>query len=247
MSLKYTTYSSYFELDFKSVVATQNAVGYMETIADRLKVLKGDESANAFARRVGIGESLIRKYLNGSMPSLENAAKISTTCNVPLRWIATGVGARDESSLEGIGLPAAIADDISFVPKLELEASAGNGAVTAYDPGTDYIAFQASWLRAHDVNPVAARVLNVHGDSMEPTIRHGDVLLVDTSIDHIKDNAIYVLTWDNSVFVKRVHKRINGSLQLISDNTLYPPEDITKADADQLHIAGRVVWYGRFT
>ncbi|MEO1986641.1 MAG: helix-turn-helix transcriptional regulator [Martelella sp.] len=216
------------------------------SIQERIFSRIGSRGIAEAARNCGISESTLRSYKK-SVPAADMIPKLANGLGVNILWLLTGDGPESPAKPEISGLPAALIDDFALVQKLELEASAGNGAVAAYDPGAEYIAFQASWLRAHDVNPSAARVLNVHGDSMEPTIRHGDVLLVDTSIDHIKDNAIYVLTWDNSVFVKRVHKRINGSLQLISDNTLYPPEDITKADADQLHIAGRVVWYGRFT
>lgn len=221
--------------DFSS---NPDARGRLSEVIDRIgSLVKAGEIA-------GVSDEQIARWRDGkAKPNFYGIAALTYAAGKTLDWLATG----EEGVAPLAELPAAIPDDIAFVQKLEVDASAGNGAVAAYDPGADYIAFQASWLRANDVNPAAARVLNVHGDSMEPTIRHGDVLLVDTSIDHIKDNAIYVLTWDDSVFVKRVHKRINGALQLISDNTLYPPEDITKADADQLHIAGRVVWYGRFT
>ncbi|MEO2038863.1 MAG: helix-turn-helix transcriptional regulator [Martelella sp.] len=214
-----------------------------ERLRQAIKAVGSDKAAESTGKSV----RTLDRYVSGKIePPLSVLIGLADSSGLSLQWLATGEEiprSRGASS----GIPAFVAEDIALVQKLELEASAGNGAVTAYDPGTDYIAFQASWLRAHDVNAAAARVLNVHGDSMEPTIRHGDVLLVDTSIDHIKDNAIYVLTWDDSVFVKRVHKRLNGSLQLISDNALYPPEDIAKTDVAQLNIAGRVVWYGRFT
>ncbi|MXN99402.1 helix-turn-helix transcriptional regulator [Shinella zoogloeoides] len=80
---------------------------------------------------------------------------------------------------------------------------------------------------------------------MEETIRDGDVLLIDTSINRIKDNAIYIVVYGDMVLVKRVHGRLNGSLQLISDNPRYPPEEVTSAEVDQLNIAGRVMWFGR--
>ncbi len=107
------------------------------------------------------------------------------------------------------------------------------------------IAFQATWLRKRGINPGAARALTVRGDSMEPTIRSGDILLVDTSKDRIEDNGIYVVVSGGYVLVKRVHPRLDGSLMLISDNATYPPEDVPAIEASVFRVAGRVMWFGR--
>ncbi len=37
-----------------------------ETLADRLQMIIGSESVASFAQRSGVGESLLRKYLNGA-------------------------------------------------------------------------------------------------------------------------------------------------------------------------------------
>lgn len=81
---------------------------------------------------------------------------------------------------------------------------------------------------------------------MEPTIRDGDVLLVDTSIDSIRDNGIYVVVFNGFVLVKRIHVRRDGGVRLISDNqALYEPDDVPAAETPSLTIAGRVMWFGR--
>lgn len=56
----------------------------------RLKALIGEDSVSAFARKVGLSESLIRKYLKGSEPSVLKAAKIAKRCNVSLDWLVFG-------------------------------------------------------------------------------------------------------------------------------------------------------------
>ncbi|TCP88961.1 peptidase S24-like protein [Rhizobium sp. PP-CC-2G-626] len=80
---------------------------------------------------------------------------------------------------------------------------------------------------------------------MEETIRNGDLLIVDTALDFFRDNGIYVVVSGEMVLVKRVHRRMNGSCQLISDNPRYPTEELTAGEAEELHVAGRVMWYGR--
>lgn len=62
------------------------------SFAARLKDLIGEESVSGFARRVGLNEALIRKYLNGSEPSLAKANQIAERANCSLEYLATGCG-----------------------------------------------------------------------------------------------------------------------------------------------------------
>ena len=60
--------------------------------AERLSILVQDTTVSAFARKVGLSESLLRKYLKGSEPSLSRADQIARRANVSLEWLATGCG-----------------------------------------------------------------------------------------------------------------------------------------------------------
>lgn len=64
------------------------------TFAQRLRELIGETPVSAFARRVGISEGLMRKYLSGSEPSLSKANQIARNSNCSLEWLATGGGYR---------------------------------------------------------------------------------------------------------------------------------------------------------
>lgn len=64
----------------------------MSDFATRLKELMGERSISGFARQVELSESLIRKYLNGSDPSLSKANQIAQKANCSLEWLATGCG-----------------------------------------------------------------------------------------------------------------------------------------------------------
>ncbi|WP_222361224.1 helix-turn-helix transcriptional regulator [Rhizobium leguminosarum] len=136
-------------------------------------------------------------------------------------------------------------NEIAFIQRLDVQASAGTGALVVSDDTVDILGFNRNWLRERSINAAAARILDVKGDSMEPTIRDGDILVVDTSINQVRDNAIYVIIYAGNVLVKRVHIKRDGSLTLISDNERYPREDVPIAEVPDLHIAGRVMWFGR--
>ena len=62
------------------------------SFAERLRQLIGQESVSAFSRRVGLSEAMIRKYLNGSEPTLSRANQIAREANCSLEWLATGHG-----------------------------------------------------------------------------------------------------------------------------------------------------------
>ncbi len=231
------------------------------TFQQRLEQIIGDESIHAFGKRAGINDTSMRAYLKDTMPGLDKLVAIAEAGGVTLDWLARGIGPKALLS-SGFAEPDFVAytadgnaiaveakgyapADFALVPRLDIQASAGNGRIALHEEPLEYLAFQSDWLRRRGVNPDAARILTARGDSMEETIRDGDVLLVDTSVNRIRDNSIYVVVYGDMVLVKRVHGRINGSLQLISDNPRYPAEEVSAGEVDQLNIAGRVMWFGR--
>ncbi|MEI2387495.1 helix-turn-helix transcriptional regulator [Breoghania sp. JC706] len=203
-----------------------------------MKQLIGHDSANSFARQVGISESLIRKYLAGGMPGIEKAAQIAQAKGVSLDWL---IGGEEAARKEA----AVVSDDFALIRRLSVSASAGNGALAEHEDDIGTLAFRNEWLHRRGINPRAARALTARGDSMEPTIRDGDILLVDTSIDRVIDHAIYVVVVAGLVLVKRTQLRLDGSLRLASDNPVFAPEDIAASETDQVRIVGRVMWFGR--
>ena len=134
-----------------------------------------------------------------------------------------------------------------LVPKFEVQASAGGGidnGALAHGP-SEMIAFREDWLRSLGVNPRFAQALVARGDSMEPTIRDGDLLLVDRAIDRVVDEGIYVVTVAGLVLVKRLQMRRDGTLVLRSDNGRYEDEVVPPGELDTIVIEGRVRWIAR--
>lgn len=209
------------------------------SFADRLQIAIGDESIHAFARRADIPDSTLRQYLRGSVPGMDKVLQLSEAAGVTLDWLVAERGAMRPPE------HSATMTDLTMIERLDVEASAGNGALVDNEQALDFVAFQTRWLRRKGINPAAVRLLNIRGDSMEPTIRDGDIALVDTSIDDIIDNAIYVLVVGNRLLIKRIHILMSGALRLISDNALYPHEDVPASEAEFVRVSGRVVWFGR--
>lgn len=133
-----------------------------------------------------------------------------------------------------------------LLPRLDVEAAAGAGAVVASEQVAEMVAFSAAWLRERQITPRSARILTARGDSMEPTIRNGDLLIVDTAIEMAVDNGIYCIAYNGLLLVKRLFVMRAGGLVISSDNKLAGrDEEIPPHEVPDLHIAGRVMWYGR--
>ena len=79
------------------------------------------------------------------------------------------------------------------------------------------------------------------GQSMAPTIKHRDPLLVDMSIREFIGDGIYLFAYDDMLYIKRLQRKGREHFKMISDNTNHPPEDIRVEDT---HIQARVllVW-----
>lgn len=85
----------------------------------------------------------------------------------------------------------------------------------------------------------------VEGDSMKPTLEHGDLVLVDLRVNRPAENSIYVLAIEDSLLVKRVQLKMDGSIVIKSDNPLYDAEILGLKERERLKIRGQVVWYGK--
>jgi transcriptional regulator with XRE-family HTH domain len=79
------------------------------------------------------------------------------------------------------------------------------------------------------------------GQSMAPTIKHRDPLLVDISIREFTGDGIYMFSWEGHLYIKRLQWLGDDQINMISDNTRHPPQTIR---ADDTYIQARVllVW-----
>lgn len=105
---------------------------------------------------------------------------------------------------------------------------------------------RTGWLSqfTRDVSSLAFVI--AAGDAMEPTIRGGDMMLVDRSVRRIDREGIYIIRAGNGdeLLVRRCVRSLKGgSLSVSADNPSYMTEsEVSDADLDVL---GRAVWLGK--
>ncbi len=61
-----------------------------KALSTRLAQIIGSESVASFARRSGVGESLLRKYLKGAQPNAQNLVLLADAGGASVDWLATG-------------------------------------------------------------------------------------------------------------------------------------------------------------
>jgi hypothetical protein len=152
----------------------------------------------------------------------------------------------DEAVLGGPSAKMAAEGGLVSVPRLDIDVSAGPGALDAAERRLGRIAFDRQWLRRLGLGDGAAlSVIRVQGDSMSPTLSDGDEILVDRAdaAERLRD-GIYVLRIDETLVVKRLAMSPSSRLVSVnSDNDSYP--SWPDCDPATIEIVGRVVWVGR--
>lgn len=132
------------------------------------------------------------------------------------------------------------------VPRLDVGASAGPGALDPDERERGHIAFDPAWLRRiAAADPALLSLIRVEGDSMVPALSDGDEILVDRgdAAERLRD-GIYVLRIEDALVVKRVARNPAGAtISVRSDNEAYP--SWPDLDPARVGIVGRVVWIGR--
>ncbi len=134
------------------------------------------------------------------------------------------------------------------IPLFNIKASSGHESfVNDERIGADLM-FRKDWLhRELKSNPENLFILSAESDSMEPTINHDALLIVDRSIDRIITEGIYILRRGDTILTKRIRKLSEDTIELISDNPAYGKETIKLINQPEITILGKVVyiWSGR--
>ena len=123
-----------------------------------------------------------------------------------------------------------------MVPLVAARLAAGKGSLETDGDVQDWLCRKG--------NPDKMVLMKVCGDSMEPDIRHGDMVLVDQSKCQIYGHAIYAMGINEEIYIKQVETLPGGQLVLRSRNPEYSPisVDLHGDLADSVRVIGRVIW-----
>ncbi len=167
---------------------------------------------------------------------------LARRCSLSPDWLEFGRGA-SRPAAESREIEPERAENLVYVPKVEVRLCAGGGS---FEHGAFPVSrhpFPREWL-ARKGRPAEMVFMDVVGDSMEPGILDGDMVLVDQSAVRFEPRAIMAVGHDDAVFIKRVHVGAGG-IRLLSDNSAYAPVDLAGDELDTFRVIGKVVWLCR--
>ncbi|WP_257288262.1 MULTISPECIES: XRE family transcriptional regulator [unclassified Endozoicomonas] len=208
-----------------------------QLIVDRLT--QGNKKQ--FAEMTGKSASHIYKICRGtSRPSMAYLESLYDEFRVDLNWLLTG-NQNDSGQISD----TSDSKEIVFTPMFDVQASAGMGSVVQGEDVSDYFAFNKAFLsRQLGVSGENLAFVTITGDSMLPTFRDGDQVLVDMSRKSVQSEAVYLIQTDDGLMAKRV-KQIQHELEITSDNPEYPGWNIDLKKLEENPVVGKIIWCAR--
>jgi phage repressor protein C with HTH and peptisase S24 domain len=191
-------------------------------------------SASGLAKRAGLDSTAFNKSKRLASdgrprwPSTESLAKIIEATGASLDEFMALLNGRADSDALPVQRPT--------VPLVGFaQAGAGGFFDDAGFPaghGWDLIELPAQ-------STASSYALKVHGDSMLPLYRDGDVLIVEPGATVHKGDRVVVKTAGGEVMAKVLERQTAKSVSLVSLNPEHPNRDIPMAEVEWV---ARIVW-----
>lgn len=220
------------------------------SVADRLRArLKGmGISESELARRAKVPQPTINRILSGESesPRKKTVEPIASALGVSPDWLLFGGGG---DAYQEKGSPSE--KEYALIPQFTARGACGDGYLNDHVEISEGLAFKREWIRRMNSKPENLFVIYAEGDSMEPYIFAGDVVLFDTSQVEPRDKQVYVIRRpDGGNSIKRLTQQVaggKGSWVIRSDNPDKAANPDEAASAESIHetpIIGRVIWRG---
>ena len=238
-----------------------NLVAIMVKLSDRVAwaigIIKDDKKVGNGIRNIdlasllGINEKTLNTYKQGQGELKGSAVEgLVEHFNFNPMWLLKGQGEPFPGARQNYedvcgpeDQPATAPDEFVFIRQVNGKISAGGG-LSPDDTSDVRAAFRRDWIKRKGGKPENMSLIKVSGDSMEPTLLPGDMVLIDHARNVVaSEGGIYAISMDHEIMIKRLQiLHHEGKLRIISDNKQYPPQEI---DADKVAINGKVLWFAR--
>ncbi|MCF1448936.1 helix-turn-helix domain-containing protein [Agrobacterium vitis] len=204
------------------------------------------EDRDVFASQLGLSKGGLAHYERGErVPDASVLQAYRENFGINANWLLTGQGSMFSEEI-GKDTSVTVERDFVLMPQYDVCASAGTGLLPVNQMPTSETAFERKFLRDLGGAPDHCFLMWSTGDSMLPSIPDNALLIVDASQTTVDHGRIYVFSVGNAVLVKRANWRMDGRLELISDNTAgkYPVETFDANRVEDLAVVGRVIFVG---
>ncbi len=152
----------------------------------------------------------------------------------------------ETAAIPRVALDRLKSSEYAFVPLYDVHAAAGAGSVVEEEPIIDLLVINRAWIRQHiGADTSKLSFLYIEGDSMEPLLRPGELIMIDRSASEVPCDGIYLVRIDGHLMVKRIQRAPGGILIVSSENPKYKPIELQLGISEDFAAIGRVVWHGR--
>ena len=197
------------------------------------------------ARRVGITQPSINNLIKRGVGGSSHLHKIARVLETTPEYLIGETNDPDANAPPAL-TPETIAEQLDLVPIAEIDQDYGMGGTFTGDHVELQVHhFPRIWVASITSSPPALlTIARGKGDSMDPTIRDRDMVIIDRSRRKLDEaDAIWALTVGDIGMIKRL--RLRGSMVIIqSDNDRVSDEEVP---AEEVNLVGRVVFIGRRT
>jgi len=135
-----------------------------------------------------------------------------------------------------------------LIPQYDIRAAMGHGQVPPeYNEAVRNLVVREEILREKGVtytSPTALAMITGWGQSMEGTINDKDLVIVDRGIREFVGEGIYVVTWHQDLYIKRIMRLDEDNYRLISDNQHYENQT-ARIDDVTIHAKVLLIWNAR--
>lgn len=183
-----------------------------------LEEIYGDKNNKIIADKYGYTQQAIGK-LKTKKAINETICLISENENIDLNWLQTGKGEMLLKKDENTTCTGTANNHSYEFDMLNIKAGAGEGIYNYEVEVVDRVVLDKAFFKMEpDTNKI--KIIEVCGDSMEPTLIDGDHILIDESKTN-KIDGIYAVQWDGQILVKRLEFNLDDTINIISDNKRY--------------------------
>jgi transcriptional regulator with XRE-family HTH domain len=242
------------------VIERENFSDILTGIASRLK--KATEGrVPEIAAKIGVSRSTLYAWLAGQFqPDLAKVGELAAATGFTVGWLLSGEGEQDAR----IASARALLTDYVFV---EMEPPGRKPAVAFYEPWLDETLLGTrDDPKAFAGDTPSVKLMLVGDDAMEPTIRAGDLLLIDTgaglsTAEIARARKEGRSMWEGiyafraaalsrtgaataHLVARRLHYRLDGAMIISCDNPKYPEETYPPKARNRPGAFGRIIWRG---
>jgi len=213
----------------------------------------GIPSQSALARASGVPQPTINRILKGTGkkgPETGTITALAQACNVSTQWLTDGTGAMERAAAEQPSeakiMKIAVEDQtqgfvaVRVVARFIHAGLDGHGGDVEYEDHTT-LSVPLDWVSEKRLPSSKLIAIRVTGDSMYPTLKKGNVVIVNTADNdprNLIDGQLYAVNHNDRPVVKRL-ELVAGQWYLASDNQ--QPEYRARPVNESTEIIGRVV------